>query len=63
MEEKRNGYWFLVGKAELKKAFGRSKCRWSDIRMDLRKTGLEAMDWNDVARERIKWRVLRCGTQ
>jgi len=29
--------------------------------MDLRKTGLEATDWNDVARERGKWQVLHFG--
>jgi hypothetical protein len=37
MEEKRNGYWVLVRKPEFQKPFERSKRRWLDVRMELRK--------------------------
>jgi len=52
MEEKRNGYWVLVWKPEFQKPCGRPNRRCSDIRMDLRKTDLEAIDRNGVAQER-----------
>jgi len=36
MEEMRNPYNISVGKLEGKRPFGRPRCRWEDLRMDLR---------------------------
>jgi hypothetical protein len=35
----RNAYNILVGKPEGKRPLGRPKCRWEDIRIDLREIG------------------------
>jgi hypothetical protein len=42
--EKRNAYRILVGKPEGKRSLGRPKCRWVDIKMDLREMGLDGTD-------------------
>jgi hypothetical protein len=56
---KRNAYRILMGKPEGKRLLGRPKSRWVDnIKTDLRKTGLDGMDWNDVAQNRDQWRAL-----
>jgi hypothetical protein len=50
MEEKRNAYRILVGKPEGKRPLGTQKRRWvDDIKIDLRETGCEGMDWIDLA--------------
>jgi hypothetical protein len=42
----RNAYSILVGKPEGKRPPGRHSRRWEDnIRMDLRETGWEYVDW------------------
>jgi len=44
---------FLVWKPEGKRPLGRPRRRWeNDIRMDLRKIGLEVMDWMHVVQVR-----------
>jgi hypothetical protein len=46
MGEMRNVYKMLVGKTEGKRPLGRSRRRWEDnVRMNLRETGREVMDW------------------
>jgi hypothetical protein len=59
MWEKRNSYWILVGKPERKKPLGRPRCRWMDsIKMNLRGTVWDGMDWIDLAQDRDRWRAL-----
>jgi hypothetical protein len=51
--EKRNTYRILVGKPEGKSTLGRSICSWVDkIKMDLRETGWNGMDWINLAQDR-----------
>jgi hypothetical protein len=48
MGEKRNAHRILVGKP-----LGRPRRRWVDnIKMDLRETGWDGMDWIDLAQDR-----------
>jgi hypothetical protein len=54
-----NAYMILVGKPEGKRPLGRPRRRWADnIKMDLRQTGWNFMDWIDVAQDRDQWRIL-----
>jgi hypothetical protein len=58
MGEMRNAYRILVGKPEGKRPLGRPRRRWVDnIKMDLRETGLDGVDWIDLA-DRDQWRAL-----
>jgi hypothetical protein len=55
MWEKRNAGRILVGKSEEKGPLGRPKRRWVDsIKMVLRETGRDCVDWID----RDQWRAL-----
>jgi hypothetical protein len=46
MREMRNSFKILVRKPERKTPLRRTRRRWEDnIRMDLRETGLEVVDW------------------
>jgi hypothetical protein len=57
--EKRNAYRILVGKPEGKRPLGRPRRRWEDnIRMDLRETGWDDMDWIDLAQYRDQWKAV-----
>jgi hypothetical protein len=59
MGEKRNAYRILVGIPEGKKPLGRPRRRWVDnIKMDLRETGWDGVDWIDLAQNRDQWRAL-----
>jgi hypothetical protein len=59
MGEKRNAYRILVGKPEGERPLGRPRCRWVDnIKMDLRETGWDGVDWIDLAQDRDQWRAL-----
>jgi hypothetical protein len=58
MGQKRNAYRILVGKLEGKRPLGRPRCRWDDIRMDLREIGWGGIDWIDLAQDRDQWRAL-----
>jgi hypothetical protein len=47
-----NTYKTFVGKSEGKKPLGRRRRRWEDnIRMDLRKSGQERVEWMHLAQE------------
>jgi hypothetical protein len=47
---RRNAYYILVGKPEGKRPIGRPRCRLEyNIRMDLRETGWEVVDWMHMA--------------
>jgi hypothetical protein len=51
--KKRNAYRILVGNPEGKRPLGRPRRRWMDnIKMDLRETGCDGMDWIDLAQDR-----------
>jgi hypothetical protein len=46
MEEGRDVYRVLVGKAEGKRQLGRSRRRWEDnIKLDLREIGIDGSSW------------------
>jgi hypothetical protein len=58
MGEKRNAYRILVGKPERKRPLGRPRLRWVDnIKIDLRETEWDGMDWIDLAQVRDQWRA------
>jgi hypothetical protein len=49
----------LVEKPEGKRPLGRRRFRWVDnIRMDLGEVGWGDVDWNDLAKDRNRWRAL-----
>jgi hypothetical protein len=59
MGEKRNAYRILVGKLEGRRPLGRPRRRWVDnIKIDLRETGWDGVDWVDLAQDRDQWRAL-----
>jgi hypothetical protein len=50
--EERNAYRVLVDKPELKRPQGRPRRRWVDnIKIDVRGTGWDGMDWIDLAQD------------
>jgi hypothetical protein len=53
-----NAYRILVGKPEGKRPLGRPRRRWVNIvKIDLRETGWDGMDWIDLAQDRDQWRA------
>jgi hypothetical protein len=53
MEEKRNSYRILEGKAEGKNPLGRPRRRWlNNVKMDLRAIIWDGMDWIYLAQDR-----------
>ena len=55
--KRRDAYRDLVGKPEGKRPLGRRRCKWEDnIRIDLKVMGFEALDWINVAEDRVNWR-------
>jgi hypothetical protein len=54
--EMRNAYKILVGKPEWKRPLKRPGYRWEDnIKMDLRETGWEGVDWIHLAQDMDQW--------
>jgi hypothetical protein len=48
-----------MGKPEGKRPLGRPRHRWVDnIKINLRETGWDGMDWIDLAQDRDRWRAL-----
>jgi hypothetical protein len=46
-------------KPEGKRPLGRPICRWvGNIKMDLRETAWDGIDWIDLAQDRDQWRAL-----
>jgi hypothetical protein len=59
IREERKLYKVLMGKIEEKRPLGRPRRMWEDgIRMDLRETGLEGVDWIRLAQDRDRWRAV-----
>jgi hypothetical protein len=59
MGETRNAYIILVGKPEGKRPLGTPRRRCVDnIKMDLRETKWDGMDWIELAQNRDQWRAL-----
>jgi hypothetical protein len=55
MGEKRNTYTLMVGKPEGRRPPGRLRLKWVDnIKMDLRETGWEDVDWIDLVQDSDK---------
>jgi hypothetical protein len=53
MGETRNAYRILVGKPEGERTLGKLERKWVDnIKMDLRETGWDGMDWIELALDR-----------
>jgi hypothetical protein len=51
--EKRNAYRILGEKPDGKRPLGRPCFRWvNKIKMDLRETGCDSVDWIDMAQDR-----------
>jgi hypothetical protein len=48
-------YKILVAKPEGKRPLRRPRCRWEDIKMDLKETGYGGVDWIHLAQDR-DWR-------
>jgi hypothetical protein len=54
-----NTYRVLVGKPEEMRPHGRPRRRWEDnIKMYLRETGWEGVEWMHLAQDRDQWRAL-----
>jgi hypothetical protein len=59
MGDTKNAYRILAGKPEGMRPLGRPRCRWVDnIKIDLRETGWDGMDWIKLAQDRDQWRAL-----
>jgi len=56
--EMRNAYTILAVKPEGKRQLGRPRCRWEDIRMDLREADWQVVDWIHFVHDRSQWQAL-----
>jgi hypothetical protein len=56
MGQGRGIYRVLVGRPEGKRQMGRPRHRWEDnINLDLRETGIDGMNWIQLAQDRVQW--------
>jgi hypothetical protein len=55
---KADAYWILVGKPEGKRPLGAPRCRWEDIKLDLREIGWGSMVWFGLAQGRGWWKAI-----
>jgi hypothetical protein len=53
----RKAYKILVGKPERKRALGRPRHIWEDIRKDLREIVLDSVDWLHLPQDGDQWRA------
>ena len=59
MGKKRGVYRVLVGKPERYRLLVRPRRRWKDnIKTDFQEVGCGVTDWNELARDRDRWRAL-----
>jgi hypothetical protein len=58
MGEGRGADRVLVGRPEGKRPLGRPRRKWEDnIKIGLRKIGIERANWIRLAQDRIRWRA------
>jgi hypothetical protein len=58
MGEGRSFYRVLVGRSEGKRPLGRPRHSWEDnIKLDLRKIGMDGANWIQLAQDRVQWRA------
>jgi hypothetical protein len=58
MGEGRGVYRVFVGRSEGKRPLGRPRRRWVvNIKLDLRETGIDKVDWIQLAQDRVQWRA------
>jgi hypothetical protein len=58
MGDGRGVYRVLVGRPESKRPLGRPRRRWKDnVKLGLRKIGVEGANWIQLARDRVQWRA------
>jgi hypothetical protein len=58
MEEGRSVYRVLVKSPKGKRPLGRPRHRWEDnIKMDLRETGIDGVNWIQLAQDRVQWQA------
>jgi len=50
-------YRVLVGRPEGKSPLGRPRRRWDNIKTDLRKKGIDGVNWTWLAQDRVQWRA------
>jgi hypothetical protein len=50
-------YRVLVGRLEGKSPLGRPRRRWDNIKTDLRKKGIDGVNWTWLAQDRVQWRA------
>ena len=49
----------FCGEIRGKRPLGRPRCRWeNNIKMDIQEVGCGCMEWNELAQDRDRWRVL-----
>jgi hypothetical protein len=49
---------FLVGNSERKGLLGKRRCLWDEIKINLREIGWKVLDWNGIAQNRDRCRVV-----
>jgi hypothetical protein len=58
MGEGRDVYRVLVGSLKGTRPLGRPMHRWEDnIKMDLREIGIDGVNWNRLAQDRVWWQA------
>jgi hypothetical protein len=58
MGEGRGVYRVLVERPEGKRPLGRPRRRWeNNIKVDLRKIGIDGVNWIQLAQDRVQWRA------
>jgi hypothetical protein len=54
----RGAYRVLIWRPEGKRPMGRPRHRWEDnIKMGLRETGIDGVNWIRLAQDRVQWRA------
>ena len=49
---------FLVEKSEPKGPLEKRRCKWEDIKTNLKEIGWKSLDWNGIAQNRDRWRAV-----